>query len=190
MNSSDWRREFLMPSTGISSKEFSLRCPRKFQILWMLSVFWLRRIPPTASQLQDHSRETLIGLFTMLTPRDGSSAGLFSVLLLWSPSGSTSQISISQPAPRAQTMRTTWDSRMPSPVKFGRDASGLSLTRCMVTTFLLSRDRLSSIPITQMTQSWTWRVLITPRTHTPQTDTTRDGDKWWTWDSCEPSPCF
>ena len=179
-----------MLSTGISSKVSSLRCLKKFQILSMLSVYWPRRIPPTDSQSQDHSRETPIGLFTMLTLRDGSSAGLFLVLSLWCPSGSTSQISISQQPLKAQMMRTTWDSRMPRPVKFGRDASGHSLTKCMATTFLLSKDRLSSTLITQMTQSWTWRVLITPRTHTPQIDTTRDGDKWWTWDSCEPSICF
>ena len=177
-----------MWSGGTLNKASSPRCPRKSQISSTLSVSSLRRIPPTASQSPDHWRETPIGLSTTLTLRDGSSAGPFSVLSLSSPSGSTSLISILQLAHRAQMMRTTWDLRMPSRVKFGREPSGLSPIKCMATTSPLSRDKLSSTLITQMTPSSTWRALITTRTHTPQIDTTRDGDRWWTWDSCEAAP--
>ena len=59
----------------------------------MLLVLWLKRILLTDSQLLDLSRETLIGLFTILTLRDGSSAGHLYQLLSSYHSGSISQIS-------------------------------------------------------------------------------------------------
>ena len=146
-------------------------------MLSMLSVLWPRRILPTASQSLDLLRETLIGLCTILTLRDGSSAGHSQQLVLWSHSGSISLTSTTLSPLRDLTTKIIYDLKTPKPVRCGRDASGLSPIKSTDITSPPSKDKSNFTFITLMTQSLTLRHHTTTRTHTPLTDTTRDGDK-------------
>ena len=146
-------------------------------MLSMLLELWLKRILPMVSQSLDLLRETLIGLCTILTLRDGSSAGHSQQLALWCHSGFISLISTTLSLLKDLTTKIILDLKTRRPVRCGRDASGLSPTKFTDTTSQPSKDKSNFTFITLMTQSLTLSAHTTTRTHTPLTDTTRDGDK-------------
>ena len=154
-------------------------------MLWMPSRCSLRKILLTVSQCGDLSKETLIGLFTMLTQKVGSRFGQSFVPLWWCLSGFTSEISTSLWVQTVLMMKITSDWRMPRLVWFGSVIFGLLLSRPMATICLLWWERSSFTLIIQMIPSWQSSHHTTSRTHMPQTDTIRDGDKWETWECFE-----
>ena len=76
MNSGDFKIEFTTLDSGTLSNTSLLECLRRSLMLPMLLVYLLKKTLPMVSQLLDLLRETPIGLFTISTLRDGSSAGL------------------------------------------------------------------------------------------------------------------
>ena len=101
-------------------------------MLSMLLELWLKRILPMVSQSLDLLRETLIGLCTILTLRDGSSAGHSQQLALWCHSGFISLISTTLSLLKDLTTKIILDLKTRRPVRCGRDASGLSPTKFYV----------------------------------------------------------
>ena len=149
----------------------------------MLLVSSLRRILPMVSQLRDLLSVTPIGLSTMLTLKVGSSAGLSSADSAWSASGLIFLVFTGWQSHRAPMMKTFWGLRMVRLILSGSVYSGILPTKFTDSILQPCRGKSSFIRINLMTPSWPWRPPTTTRTHTPQTDTTRDGDicRIWEW---------
>ena len=177
MSSIVQRKELHMSVGGMPNKQLLLFGHRRFQTQSMHSVYWPKKTPHMVSQLQDHSKETQIGLYITSTLKDGSSAGHYWQELVWFPSGSISPVSISQYRLKVLTMKIIFVLRMLKLPQSGKDVSGPLLSRSMDNISQLSREKLSSTLITRMTASLMLKVLIILRTHMLQTDITMVGVK-------------
>ena len=170
-----------MRAFGTWSRPCSTKCLPKLQTSPMRSHYLLRKILRMDSLFGDLLKETVTSLCTTSTRNLGFRFGLCfwaQPLLVF---GSTFQITTSLWRVLVLTMRTIWDSEMPRLGSFGKELSGLCVTKFTVSIGQPWWETSSSIPIIQMTLNWTWSPLTTPRTLMPPTGTTADGESWTQW---------